>query len=614
MYIVQMADLHIGSEIKCFENEDVILSKGIECIKMNIPKGEKILVCVCGDIIDSKKPSTGKRIAVRERYAEAAQLFRLMLKELRDEYEVRFRFCIGNHDVTHIGEFTKFVAEFDAEVTKDRLENGYFMKWDETYYVFLNSCNGRQYEYGCIDYSKVEQLLEKLPRETRKIFVLHHTSMSMFDDDKSAIRDLPGLLKIIEKNNVVGVLHGHIHGKEQFWLSYKRCRMIGVGALFSRNFQNVNSQFNVIEINPFVFKEISTYIYRADDRISGNSWLKLSSEGEIDENYFQGSCFGDVYTKLMSKLTYKKVLNNVTLHIKSTYADFRKTLENYFEEDVLVIGRKHFAYPELAQLWEETEVPDNLYFNHGEYFCVENSEKKSKETVHGIQVIANQLKEKPTSNKAVLTTYSMDTVTRMLKGEEYLPSLLSVQFSQSEDKNTIYVHMYLRALEAGRFLKINICEVKWMLEQLEEYGVFSDNVDIAISAFRVQKRDAFSCFLKADIDMKSEAELALDVYRGNIEDICQMLEEKKDASETITNANGIKSLCSAMKINNEKDPIHEYNPVVIEKLNKILEVYEKLDKIHKKGSIKTQEEEQYEKEIHKGIEKIVNELKKGGSS
>lgn len=609
MYIIQIADLHIGSAEKCIEEEREILSKGITKIKQNIPENQKLLICVLGDIIDSKKISTRKRKIAKARYEEAADLFRLMLKELREQYDVKIQFCLGNHDVTHISEFLDFAKEFDSAITKEKIEDGYFMEGDGIYYVFLNSCKGGQYKYGSIDYKKLEQILNDISAEKPKIFVMHHTVISMYEKDNSSIRDSARLIRLLKENNVLGVLHGHIHGRERFIIG--QCRMIGTGALFSRNNSNVNSQFNIIKVGAFAFREISTYIYMADDRISGSSWCKINTEELSYENYFGGNNFQEVYQKLMKRLADTPVINNVVLQISCTYKEFDANLKNFLDNDKFTIGRKNYSYFELAELWEDIKVPQCLYFNHGMYFKVQDKEQGDIE-VHGIQFIARQLKSKPTSNRAVLTTYNMDTVSKVLNGEEYLPSLLSVQFSQSKDGSILYVHMYLRALEAERFLKINICEIKWLLERLQEQNVLFSRVDVAISAFRVQKRKNFNCFMKADIDNIDEEKLKLCVYGGNIAEICRMLTEKNDASETITNVAGIKALCDVMKKSNEEIASCEYSLITISKLDKVLEIYKELDNLHQRGSINTEEESQCEKEISERINDVIIELKKAG--
>lgn len=54
MYIIQMADLHIGSSIATEPDAANFFLQSAEFIKREIPQNEKILICLCGDIIDSK--------------------------------------------------------------------------------------------------------------------------------------------------------------------------------------------------------------------------------------------------------------------------------------------------------------------------------------------------------------------------------------------------------------------------------------------------------------------------------------------------------------------------------------------------------------------------------
>lgn len=610
MYIIQMADLHIGSETKCVETEKSILTKGIQEIKRQIPKNQKVMVCVCGDIIDSKGLTKQSKAKAKGRYEEAAQLLRELRQELQKDYEVQFRFCMGNHDVTHVDEFIPFAAEFDAGISKKRLEDGYFEEIDGMDYVFLNSCAGGQHEHGEVDYAKLEHLMMQMQAETPKLFILHHTVMSMYEKDTSSIRNAGKLLSIIQENNVLGVLHGHIHGRERFSIGERKCRMVGIGALFSRNNANVNSQFNIWDIRSNVFREISTYVYMADGRTSGDAWYKICIEEGNDENYFRGSNFQEAYQKLMNKLSYQPVLNNAVMQINCTYEEFKNNLHSFLETDELVIGDKHYTYFKLAEMWEEIEVPDCLYFNHGEHFKIWNLEENSGKAVHGIQLIVRQLREKPTGNKAILTTSNETTISKMQKGQEYVPSLMYVQFSRSSSADTLYVHMDLRALEAGRFLKINICEILWLLERLKEQNIIFTKVDIAISAFRVQIREGFNCFLKADIDGMTERKMSLWVYQGEIARICRMLEEKKDASETITKVTGMEILYECMKMSNDSNGTHHYSQKIIDKLEQVLHTYRELNDLHQQGSIITQKEDACETEIRKGIEAIITELKK----
>lgn len=618
MYIIQVGDLHIGSAINCGEPESQILAGGIEKIKQEVPVGQQLLVCVCGDIIDSK--NLGNQIkrdkqATKKRYEQAAELFTQMQEHLADCYSVTFRFCVGNHDTTHMDDFFDLAHQFDASPSKEEYASCYTYMAEGIHYIFINSSHNGTYQYGEIDYDRLEQLLKTLPAESPKVFVMHHTVISMYPTDNSSIRDAARLLQILEANHVLGVLHGHIHGNERFPFGAQMCQMIGTGALFSRNNPNVCSQFNIIYVDPFAFRNISTCIYLADNRGHGNHWHKLCLQEDGNENYFQGPAFSTVHQKLMGKLHYKPVLNNVVLQINCTYDDFISDLEQYLRDDVLSMGENQFSYFELAEKWESTTLPSELYFNHGRYFqssCC----NKSSDSEHAIRTIIQQIKDAPTSNRAVLTTFSTDKALRPRGGDDYLPSLLSIQFSLDSNQSTLYVHMNLRALEAGSFLKINICEIQWLLRQMKEENVRFDNVDIAISAFRVQIRERFKCFLRAEIDNLDSVKLYGIVFRGEISRICCMLEEKRDSSETITNVHGIKGLSAAMQ--EVKDAATPGSPIysdeIIGKLQDIQSAYVYIDQLQRRGSVRTDEEKMYEAHIRSGLNEIIEMLKQEGGA
>ena len=604
MYVVQIADLHIGSETECGEPEEIILAGAVEKIKSEIPEGQQLLVCVCGDIIDSKDLRREKLAA--ERYKDAAALFALMQEQLSDSYAVSFKFCVGNHDTTHMDNFFDFVHQFDAELSKDELENCYVHTADGIHFIMINSCRDGNYEYGEINCDRLEQLLKSLPPEDPKIFVMHHTVISMYRSDSSSIRDSARVLRMIESNHVLGVLHGHIHGNERFPFGTRMCQMIGAGALFSRGNPNVCSQFNLIYVDPFAFRNLSTYIYLADNRIQGDHWHKFYSQEDGNENYFQGPDFSSIHKRLLGKLKYKPVLNNVVLQINCTYDKFIKDLEQYLRDELLSMGQKQFPYFELAEKWESTTLPPDLYFNHGTYFQLP-CPRGTGEPEHAIHTISRLIKEAPTSNRMVLTTFNANSALQPRQGNDYLPSLLSIQFSLDSKQSTLYVHMSLRALEAESFLKINICEILWLLKQMKERSVPFEYVDIAISAFRVQRRERFKCFLKAEIDNINSAELYGYVFRCNIEKICCMLEEKADSSETITNVQGIKALYDAILI--AKEDCLVYTNEILEELRSILDAYNNINKLQLRSSVRTNEEKDCEEQIRQGLFKIIEILK-----
>lgn len=212
----------------------------------------------------------------------------------------------------------------------------------------------------------------------------------------------------------------------------------------------------------------------------------------------------------------------------------------------------------------------------------------------------------------MLATYRMKDIIESLDDSVYLPSLESIQFGRSKNNGELLVHMQLRALEASRFLKINICEIAYILKKLREGNIVFDKVEITISAFRVQKKERFNCFLKAEIDKLTAQKLGAKVNHGKIDELCKLLEEKRDGMETITKVNGIQNVFEAMKASNEEAgenaPIR-YADEILEMFKEVLDVYKRLDSIHRESSIHSEEEEQCEKNIDELLGKLVQKLK-----
>lgn len=604
MYIIQMADWHIGSLTKSEPSEKDIMNQSISEIieRGSIPEGEKVLICLCGDIIDSDGLSGDEQTETKERYKTATKLLKNYKARLEDEgkYTVEIRCCVGNHDITHKEEFLQFVHQVIADdIYWDDFLNcySYDMPDSNNKMIFVGSCYGGQYKIGKINYERLETELKKCDKKEKKILVLHHTMLSMFEDDQSPIRDAARLLSLIEHYNVAAVLHGHIHGRENLVVGRNQCKLFGTGALFSRNNPNVNSQFNILRYENGEIQQVQNWRFNAD---GGDSKWDIADLYKTEKDVtFTGNTFEKVYVELLDSLDNWEVLNNVRLEIKENYKTFCTDLQEYLKDDFLRIGKRKYNYFELGEMWEATEIPPQLYFNHGVFFKTEEDD--------GIDFLVKELKKKPTSNRIILPAYNMQKVIDSLEDKIYLPSLVSLQFGVVD--GTLTVHMYFRALEASRFLKINICEIYYILTQLENKGIIFDRVDIVISAFKVQKRDKFNCFLKAEIDELDSVGICAKVMDGKIDEISELIQEKCDAMETITKMDGISNMYHSMEASNKSARGEDYPAEILDNLRNTLKTYEKLDKIHHMRSEITEEEKQYEEEICKLLGNTISALK-----
>lgn len=602
--MIQMADLHIGSADETVPEEKDFFSKSAELIEEKVPHGETLLLCLCGDIIDSKNLSKNEDELIEQRYNKAVELIEGFKTSLEDHYKIIIKCCPGNHDTTHM-KFLKenFIDNVDGSnsLSQKKLEFCYTVSVDrlDTKIIFVNSCADNQFKEGRIDYRKLEQELRKY-KDCKKVLVLHHTIMSMFDGDSSSIRNAAQLINLVDKYHVIGILHGHIHGRQILTLGENQCKLIGTGALFSRNNPNVNSQFNIIELKNSRFLKILNCRYRADG--GSTPWDIEELNHEKDQNIFVGNKFSTLYKQVIDALDLSTPIYNMRMEVVSSYETYENDVEKFFKKDILKIGDREWSYGKLATEWQAAELPDDLYFNHGSYFKVGGK--------IGIDYVAEALKQKPTSNRIVLPTYNMEKVNQSLDDKDYLPSLVSIQFGKNGE--TLLVHMHLRALEATRFLKINICEIEYLLSELKKKAVEFQNVNIIISAFRVQKKEKFNCFLKAEIDALKFAKLSLLVYSQKFEELVRLFKEKKDAKETITKVDGIQKVYEAMQAFNEMasedgKPI-VYNHEILSTLKNVLDMYELLDRIHKQSSVQSIKEHECEKQIDELLENVITNL------
>lgn len=606
MYILQLADLHIGSEKKTSKSERNLIKDSIIEIKKKVLENEELLISVCGDIIDSATLSADDTNEVETRYREAASLFEIYKQNFESRNRLHIKFCPGNHDITHINEFVSFVKQIDENIlSMDDILNGnyYYSEQERTYFIFINSCHQSQYKKGKIDFSNLEKICEKIGSDENKILILHHTIMSMDDKDDSSIMNASKLISYIDKYNIIAIMHGHVHARDIIQLGYRKSKIIGTGALFSRSYNDVNSQFNIIKCVRGTLLNVDNYRYNADSINGGTSWTCEDLNYRELSNYFFADNFKAVYDALQDRLEAQKILYNTTLHINNDYDKFIQQLHEQLDNDFQQFGTRRLNYFELAEMWERDVVPEDLYFNHGSYFRVEDN--------YGLDLLEKQMQKKPTGNGNVLITYSMHDMLNYVKGvNDTVPSLLSIQFSLGEDRTTLFIHMHLRALEAKRFLKINICEIVYLLEKLKKDTIVNfKKIDITISAFRVQQRDKFNCFVKTELDIMKPEELGMIIYSEEIDALCSLLEEKKNAYETVTKIEKLESLRSSMLITNKRKNKELYGKHITNLIKKIQKTYGELDEIQKKSSISAKEEQMYMNEIVSLMDQLINQLK-----
>lgn len=603
MFILQIADMHIGSAEKCSDGEENIVRKVVEYVKEKVPKNERLLLVVCGDLIDSAPIEEDKQVDSIEainRFKYAWDILKIFFDELRQDYLFNIKICIGNHDITHMEEFEKSIPTWYGNTEDlESYKNVYSVlcEKENTEFLFINSCHDGDYKKGTIPYEYLSDLLLRNKEYRNKVFVLHHTIMSMDDNDNSSIRNAAELVNLIDKHSVSLVLHGHTHGQNVLTLGSKGCNVVGIGALFSRDFADVNSQFNLVEFSHGQVIDVQNITYHHDRKSDPFDSKVVKCTQKI--NYISGSNFETVYMELIERLTAFGSIYNMCIEIENEFNNFSKELHTFLDDEKL----GEYTYFDLARLWEEQgEDKDSpLYFSHGQFFNPEDRK--------GIDYIIKELSQKNTSSRAVISTVNTYNILN-IKSDGILPSLMSVQFSK-DDAGIMYVNMSLRALEVSRFLKINICEVLYLLNKVKEKICF-EKVHISIHAFRVQIIDDFSCFLKSKIDINYSSARLMKMLNGKkYKEVVALLEDKKSHNETIINITGIKELYEALTIccEGEREENVKTEKEAMKYVNELIILYSALKEYREGHSVVDSSIKEYERRIRETIDSICNLLK-----
>lgn len=626
-YIVQMADFHFGGACHAAGSEKEILKRMAKRIQSEIPDGSEVVFCACGDYIDSKQISYGVSTRaltedeITARYQDAMEAIGAeIIHPLQKTYDLKIGLCVGNHDTTHMDAMNRFSQ---AMIGKD-IDKTYSIHLDSENVdlIFINSCPPADYSHGEIDYDYLEKILRALSPDSTKYFILHHTLMSMDEHDQSCVRQVPRLIKLIDEYSIRAVFHGHTHGQYLVRVGTVGCPIIGVGAVYVRDFPNVNSQFNLICCNAGLPVSAFNFQYHADwATISGNDGFdKIPIHISETGNFFYGKTFSKIYDELVKKIQAESKLYHVHLHIKSSYDDFCTDVENNFgnQEELETLDRA-YSYSELAEMWEAPRVDKNvLYFNHGMYFSRPPYQS-------GIDYLIHEIGDKRTTSRAVLVTVNTKDISETAP-DALLPSLLSIQAGFDQGQTTLHVTMTLRALEASRFLKINICEVLLIVKQLHSKYPFS-NVEVVISAFRVQIKEQFGCFLKAKLDTEAEQEGIVTnlssllysndpkVISNEIGEIIRLIQDKRLRSETVIETNGIEKLRTAIttvknKLSDDKKEIKANLSKALVCITALLHLLDKLKQSRANSSEQTEDMDKLEGLIQSQYVSLIDEFEK----
>lgn len=522
MYILQISDLHISPSINLKSLKEKI-AKLVDTLSGLVPADSNILCCLLGDFTDKGNPRSFDTAA--EAIAELKAGLSGMLIEGKVEYEI----LPGNHDLcrTSIINSKKNLSEFDRFATKvvDRpivfsdtpiIENVHFgYRFLSLNTVFLNTT-----DYGSVNFSA----LESFNQFPDSIVLAHHGVVSSDDSDSSVIRNGYRLHQFLERGNCVAFLHGHTHGYKHYSVG-SNCQIIGVGPMFKNEGQyDISNQCNLIEITGSSVREVKTLLYQGDRGCWDSTLVYQKVE---DYNYVSSDVYA-LYSRILNDATENRLLPNLRIQIQTSFTSYEKEITDKFS-----------ACEADAVAWQGLTPSEYLPDTHGRQMNVKDHTWQN--------FIITTLKNNPTSKRAIIPLIDREKAF-CTPDDKYLVSLDIIQFGfASNSLQTLYITVYMRALEVRYFLPVNLYELYLIARELKEAFPMIENLKICIFAYRAEAKKDYACFKKADIDLLSESQLCAFFSKGNYGKIVSLLLQKSKMGDTVIDVAWLSKLKNAVK-------------------------------------------------------------------
>lgn len=251
----------------------------------------------------------------------------------------------------------------------------------------------------------------------------------------------------------------------------------------------------------------------------------------------------------------------------------------------------------LARDFQNPEKPDHLYINHGQ-FIKEN----------GVTHLIGELKKKKNSNRALLSLINQEDIVD--SNDDPIPSFMVVQCS-IEDENKLYFTFYFRALEVSKFLKINLEEMRIIVNQTREEFQDLNEVYLNIFAFRAYSKETINPLIRPKLELLSESRIIKIMEKSSKAKLVPLLEDKLSTDSTIVDDESFNTI---LRILNDSDsnmdiPQHFKSSHVKNIIQNIINISNKLKTLRAKNSHDPDIVESYSN-YKIEIKKLIDELAK----
>lgn len=267
-------------------------------------------------------------------------------------------------------------------------------------------------------------------------------------------------------------------------------------------------------------------------------------------NYKEVDSFEVVAEDACQEITAHKYLSNYVLA-------YQITKENLFKNKLLDVEQE-------AKNWALEERPNHHFFSHGEY------------RVGGLNYIADELKRKPTSNRALYSLINQTDITD--SGDKPIPSFMVFQCLLDEDNKDLFVTVYFRALEISTFLRVNLEEIRQNLVHIYEQSISFERVKLLLIAGRAHHSPGQLPLKRPEIDVLTPYQL-IRKLQDSPSELRDLIVEKAQTQSVIC----YESLEIIKEFLEEEGKM----PLMINEVKKSIELSQELERYRKEGSHST---------------------------
>lgn len=364
MKIIMISDLHISDNDNTYKK--VLLNridKMFDIINHESGAMEGLAIIMCGDVVDKGKT---------EYYNVAIELFEY-IKQKASNRSIEFIMVPGNHDLNKdygFKAFDGFCEIYQPGIGKFEEYPCYSKTVNSFNFILANSSYHKDTDYGKID---AEAISNNAKPYLNNILITHHSPFSEDDYDKANIRNVPRLLDVINRTNIMYHLHGHTHGTYISSIG-DNCKSLGVGAMFLEA-KEMGSQFHMINIEDENIVSIYNYLYRIDldkyisdliyqDDIKADNYICL-----IDNGYLNYKKPEDYICRKVAPFNIVQQGSISLLYSKEEIKNLKDAV--YEKKRVVLIGEagsgKSYELNNLAYVLSDEKKAIPIYIKLNEY-------------------------------------------------------------------------------------------------------------------------------------------------------------------------------------------------------------------------------------------------------